>query len=149
MNINVTKAWVLSCFLIISINTFAASLARQTTDNGIDYVMGGIGIDEAQALDMMAKDYPLRLLFSQGQCGHAIADITVDIYDAKQNVVFHLDHAEPQLLINLDKGRYRVVADNNGLKQGHRFSLSGNNHQKVVLNWKDCVDVEVPNSANE
>lgn len=142
-------AWILSFCLIVSFNTLAAPLEVQTTDNGIDYVMGGIGIDEAEALDNLAKEYPLRLMFSQGQCGHAIADVAVDIYDASKNLVFHLDHADPQLLIKLGKGRYRVVADNNGLKQGHRFNLSGNEHKKVVLNWKDCVDVEVPNSANE
>lgn len=126
----------------------AKPLTIQTSAQGIEYLTGGIGADEAELLDAYVDQFSLRLLFSQGLCGHAITNVNVLIYDAKKNVIFQLAEADPQLLVNLSKGSYRVIAEHDGLEQGSRFTLTDTSHKKVVLHWKDCVDIEEGDEAH-
>jgi hypothetical protein len=39
------------------------------------------------------------------------------------------------------------LANNNGIKLRHKLTLEENTNQKVVLNWKDFVEEDMPLDA--
>ena len=140
-----TKSFIATgCCLIISQAFvkpgYAYELITQRTTDHIEYMAGGIGIEESEQLAEYAKQFSLRLLLSEGQCGRSVTDATVMIYDQHKKPVFELAQAGPQLLINLAKGQYRIVAEHNGIQQGARFTIKNQDHKKVVLHWKNCVE---------
>jgi len=110
------------------------------TENGITYHNGGIGYEEAQQFEAIAKDYPLWLLFSEGECGRSVSNVNVEIKNKAAQTIFSLSNAGPQLLIALPKGEYKVTASHLQKEQGARFTVGKDTHEKVVLNWKNCVE---------
>ncbi len=118
----------------------ANPVEAQQTSNGITYINGGVGYEEAKWLDATAKEYPLRLVFSEGQCGRALSDVNVQIINQTKTTVFALEDAGPQILVDLPKGQYKVEAIYKDAAQGARFQVSDGTHKKVVLHWKNCVE---------
>lgn len=106
-----------------------------TSANGIKYVTGGIGDEEATAIRGMAKNFSLNLVFSEGS-GGKITGVDVVIYSNQGNVVFRIKSASPFLYVALPEGKYRVVANYDGQKQGVVFEVDGKTNKKVILNWK-------------
>ena len=62
------------------------------------YVNGGVGKDEEVALHRIAKEFPLRMTFSERKDGEFLADVPVVIADARGNPVFELPKAGPDAL---------------------------------------------------
>ena len=110
------------------------------THNRIRFLSGGIGHDEVLEMRKTAKHYSLNLLFSEGKVGRAVTGHTVDIYNAQNEQVFKLKNAKPLLYVELPAGNYTLVANNNGVKLRHQFTLSEHATQKIILNWKDEVE---------
>lgn len=143
----VMTAIIVACFSL-SPTLHADAHHPQHSIQGITYVNGGIGYEEAEWFEANAKQYALRLMFSEGQCGRALTDIAVNIQDKTNSTVFSIDNAGPQLLLNLPKGQYKVTAtphaqaidSANVEAQGARFSIKQDSHKKIVLNWKNCVE---------
>lgn len=126
-------------FLSSVTTVVAQSLAPQQSTLGVSYINGGVGYDEAKQIESKAAEYPLWLLFSEGECGRSVSNVDVQIEKGKE-VVFALSHAGPQLLVDLPKGDYKVIGTYQHKQQGARFSLKENVNKKVVLNWKNCVE---------
>ncbi len=127
-------------FLSSVTSVVAQSLAPQQSTLGVTYINGGVGYDEAKQIEAKAAEYPLWLLFSEGECGRSVSNVEVQIENAEKAVVFALSHAGPQLLVNLPKGDYKVVGTFQHKQQGARFTITDQGNQKVVLNWKNCVE---------
>lgn len=138
-------------FLSSVTSVVAQSLAPQQSTLGVTYINGGVGYDEAKQIEAKAAEYPLWLLFSEGECGRSVSNVDVQI-EKGNDVVFALSHAGPQLLVDLPKGDYKVVGTFQHKQQGTRFSLTGKGNQKIVLNWKNCVEedgLELPDQHAE
>lgn len=138
-------------FLSSVTSVVAQSLSPQQSTLGVTYINGGVGYDEAKQIETQAANYPLWLLFSEGECGRAVSNVDVQI-EQGNDVVFALSHAGPQLLVDLPKGDYKVVGTFQHKQQGARFSLTGKGNQKIVLNWKNCVEedsMELPEQHEE
>jgi len=138
-----TKIYVSSLglsLLLTCFNSIAQPIEFKKSEQGIEYMTGGISLDEAEFMSNYIYVYSVRMLFSEGACGRSITGVNVSIYDNHQKLVFQLNDAQPQLFINLPKGSYYVQADYNGDKQGHQFQLKEGENKKIVLNWKNCVD---------
>ncbi len=134
---------ILTCF-----SSVAQPVEFKKNEQGIEYMNGGVGLDEAEFMSNYIYVYSLRLLFSEGTRGRSIAGVNVSIYDSHQNLVFQLDDAQPQLLVNLPKGNYYVQADYYGVKQGYRFKLKEKEHKKIVLNWKNHIEEDSVENGN-
>lgn len=115
----------------------ADDLAVQQEAHGRDYVTGGIGAEEVEAMASFQKQFNLYFLFSEGKVGRVIDDIRISISDNKNQTVFALDHAAPRLLLNLPSGRYQVTASYLGQEQRYRFTHDANKPQRIILNWKN------------
>lgn len=104
------------------------------TENGVTYLCGGIGLDEAQMMKSEARNYDLMLTFA-ARDGSYLADVNVDIADARGAPVLKTTCDAPILLVDLPKsGNYRIRSETAGRavsrtayvqnKKGHAKSLA-------------------------
>ena len=126
--------------LMFSVCGFADTLTIQKSIQGISYITGGISEDEVASMRAYLQQFNLRVVFSEGISGRSITYVNVNIYDKVNKLMFSVEGAQPQLLVNLPAGKYKILADYNGDKQSHPFSISATEHKKIILNWKNSVD---------
>lgn len=140
------KNLVLTCVyflsLLFALPTLAGNGQVATTADGIKYVTGGIGDEEATAMRGIAKDFSLNLVFSEGS-GGKITGVNAVIYNEKGEVVFRIKGANPLLYVALPGGKYRVLASYEGQKQGFVFELDGKANKKLILNWKNDNEEDI------
>ena len=131
--------------LILSSNFASADLPKtRITPAGIAFMTGGIGEEEVAVMKPQAKKFTLNLLFSEGIVGRWVTDINVNIYDEASKLVFRIVGAKNVLYVNMPAGTYTILANNNGNKLRQKVTLEANTNQKVVLNWKDFVEEDMP-----
>lgn len=109
---------------------------KPKTENGITYMCGGVGIDEAQYMKQAARDYNLMLTFSTRE-GNYLADVDVTITDAKANPVLKTTCDGSIMLVDLPKsGVYQVQAQAGDFKLNRTAKVKAKGHtSSVVLAW--------------
>ena len=147
-----TKSYKINCLfgliLVIFFNlAHADSLKVRNSAQGLKYITAGIGEEEVAAMKRQAKNFTLNLLFSEGVVGRWVTDVNVNIYNEASQLVFRIVAAKNVLYVNLPAGTYTILANNAGQKLRHKVTLEDNVNQKVVLNWKDFVDEDMPQDA--
>lgn len=100
------------------------------------YANGGVGAGEEAAMRRMAKEFPLRMTFSEHKDGAFLADVPVVIADARGNPVFDLPNAGPMLYVMLPNGKYKVSARHKGLTESHEITLDGKDGKDLYFHWK-------------
>jgi hypothetical protein len=103
------------------------------------YLNGGIGKDEEDAMHRIAKEFSLRLIFSEHKDGEFIANVPVVIVDAHGNPVFSLADAGPMLDVMLPKGKYKVSARFKGLTESQEVNLDGKEGKDLYFHWMGKV----------
>jgi hypothetical protein len=117
---------------------------KPVTRNDVTYLCGGVGEEEVQAMKQQAKDYDLMLTFA-ARDGAYLADVDVDISDARGNSVLQANCDSPMLLIDLPKaGTYRVHADAAGYTLNRSVKVAagkktGRHLATAVLVWPQQV----------
>jgi hypothetical protein len=99
------------------------------------YVNGGVGKDEEVALHRIAKEFPLRMTFSERKDGEFLADVPVVIADARGNPVFELPKAGPMLYVMLPNGKYKVSARFKGRTESQEVTLAGKDGKDLYFHW--------------
>jgi hypothetical protein len=117
----------------------AADAPRSAPENqgNVSYVSGGVGEDEAAALQSAAASYSLQLQFVQKAVprDEFLADVKIRITDRSQNVVLDTVANGPFLLAKLPSGRYQIEADHNGIVKRRTVDVRGDKHQRAVFVW--------------
>jgi hypothetical protein len=146
MHIKYSKVyWLFGLILIVGLNpAHAESLTVRKSAQGYQYVTAGIGEEEALIMKRQAKKFSLNLWLSEGVVGRWVADANVNIYDEASNLVFRIVASKPMLYVNLPAGTYTILASNNGKKLRHKVTLIEGENQKVILNWPDFVNEDMP-----
>ena len=146
MMTNSTKAYskiatLFGLLLICQLATSQIISAPKTlnTKNSISYMTGGIGEEDAAIMRANAKKFTLNLVFSEGTSGQSVTDINVNIYNEQSETIFRIIGSKPMLYVNLPAGTYTILANNNGQKLRHKFTLEENMNQRIILNWKDAL----------
>jgi hypothetical protein len=80
--------------------------------NGVQYLSGGVGDLERQAMRSHQQEFPLQVLFS-GKAGELGVANQVRVLDGANQVVA-VQNAGPLLMLKLPPGHYTVEADFNG-----------------------------------
>jgi len=123
--------------LSFALQAQASTLPQPTTENGVTFLSGGIGHDEAAALKAEAKNYPLSLVFSAGKDNAFLADIKVTIRDHTGKEVLSTTSAGPIMLIKLPAGRYKIDAQRGDGKHLHRtVQVAGHGDRRVAFHWQ-------------
>lgn len=107
------------------------------TQNGIEYVTGGIGAPEAEAMKALAAQYPLALTFAKRSEGHEVflAAVAVVIRDAAGATMLEVNADGPYLFAHLAPGTYTVSATYHGKEMSKRVSVSETGSTAIALVW--------------
>lgn len=103
--------------------------------NGIRYLEGGIGQDEANAL-RKTPGYDLHVELSTGPEGKFQSGASVDIQNAQGNSLLNLQDAGPLLYVQLPPGQYRVIGQADGTTVQQHVTVNGKAPATVSLNWR-------------
>ncbi|MEO7937806.1 MAG: carboxypeptidase regulatory-like domain-containing protein [Burkholderiaceae bacterium] len=104
--------------------------------HSIMYLNGGIGSDEAQYMRKIAKDWPLRMVFSESKDNEFVADVSVLITDPRGTPYLQLSGAGPMTYVKLPGGKYHITARFHGQSETREVTLDGKNGREVVFHWK-------------
>ncbi|MCP3710097.1 carboxypeptidase regulatory-like domain-containing protein [Paraburkholderia sp. CNPSo 3274] len=90
--------------------------ATRTVQNGVAYITGGVGSDEAAALRSVAGQYSLRMTFlTRG--GEFLSDVDVEIVGPSGAAVLNTRTLGTFLYVSLPAGRYQIAAYAEGTRQ--------------------------------
>ncbi|MEO8037650.1 MAG: carboxypeptidase regulatory-like domain-containing protein [Betaproteobacteria bacterium] len=115
----------------------AGNLIVPRTVHGTTYLNGGVGKEEESAMHRMAKEYPLRITFSERKNDEFVVDVPVTIYDAHGKTVFELPKAGPMLYVKLPEGKYKVRARYEGRVESRTVDLAGAGGKNLYFHWTD------------
>lgn len=109
-------------------------LIQRRTKSGLEYINGGVGIKQRNAIDQVEDNFGLKLVFADFE-GRYIADVAVDILDNNGRRVFSLDEAGPWLLTDLPPGSYQVRASFDGERKTRRVQVGRDGVRTVIMHW--------------
>ena len=114
-----------------------AQLPQAQHSGSIEYVTGGIGIDESTAFKQAMSRYPLALTFAQRLDGKAayVSDVSVVIRNAKNDNILNADANGPYFLVRLPAGKYRVSATYQNKTQTRNVDVHAKGSARAVFEW--------------
>ncbi len=116
---------------------FVAANAQQVqTQHGIDFITGGVGQDEREALEAMAADFSLKLRFAL-KGGSYIADVQVRIEDEEGKALLESAADGPWFLVDLEPGKYTVRASDPNEKLQRDVQVREGSQAELIFHFKD------------
>lgn len=114
-----------------------ASLPAMQSQGQTEYLTGGIGTDESEAILQQARSWPLVLEFAQNGPARAayISDVRVTIKDSSDNVILDTVTEGPFLLVRLAPGRYLLDASYESKTLHRDVSIGKGGSNKIILLW--------------
>jgi hypothetical protein len=134
----------LSRILLIACLVFFSSLSLAQVEipdakvsQGIEYISGGIGSEESDALLALGKKWPLVLEFSQDHPQRPlwVADVTVKIMDQKKKVIFEALSEGPIMLLKINPGKYDAEYSFEGKVLKRSLVIEDTKFQKQSVVW--------------
>ena len=113
--------------------------SEQNEYQGIPYVSGGVGIDARERLDVIGKNYSLKLVFA-GKSGEYVADIKVEISDSIGKKVLNAVSEGPWFFSKLPPGKYTVTVTMMGKEKKQRVNIGKNQKQTTLRFYWDESD---------
>lgn len=104
----------------------------------VEYVNGGFGTEEADALRAEARNYPLELMFSrrgEGERAEFVADVRLQILDGAGRIIVDRASQGPIFLARLPDGQYTISAEFQGRTQTRRIALGSGRRESVSFYW--------------
>lgn len=149
------KIWVMALqpvvaalLLLGASSAHADALPPIQTRGDVQFVSGGIGKEETDALKQAESQFPLTLEFAasaekptQDASAPHVSDALVAIRDAQGRDVLSTRSDGPILLVRLPSGSYTVEAEWNGVRRQRPVAVANDKRQHVVF---DFVGVAPP-----
>jgi hypothetical protein len=113
------------------------SLPRVQSQGRTEFMTGGIGVDESEAIKKEGRSWPLMLEFAQasGPRAEYISDVKVIIKDKSGNVVLDADAEGPYMLIKLAPGKYSLDATYEAVTLHRDLKPEKGQNRKITLLW--------------
>ena len=111
------------------------------TENGITYLCGGVGKDEAAAMKKAASDHDLMLTFATRR-GDYLADVNVTIENARGEPVLRTTCDAPIMLVDMpSSGTYRIHAEAGGYRQDRtaRINTKSRSVASLIMTWPQTL----------
>lgn len=105
--------------------------ARSTT-----YINGGVSKEEEAHMRRIAKDWPLRMIFSERKDNEFVADVNLVVTDHRGAPVLTLADTGPMTYAMLPAGKYRITATFHGIAEARDVTLDGKQGKDVYFHWK-------------
>jgi PEGA domain len=133
------KFILITLLILSSMGAMAqADIPELQMNQGIEYISGGIGSEESEAILALGPKWPLTLEFSQAHAERPlwVADVSVKIINLKtQKVIFTGLSDGPIMLINLPSGQYQLNLEFEGRPLNKQIQLDANKPQKLSIAW--------------
>mgnify|MGYP001029978296 FL=1 len=106
--------------------------------NQIEYVSGGIGIDESTAFKQAMPQYPLALTFASNiaEPGAYVADVQVVIRNEKGDTVLQAQSNGPYFLAKLPAGEYKIAATYKGKTITRSAKVGAKGSTRAMFEWQ-------------
>lgn len=113
------------------------------TEGNISYVGGGIGAGQAQAMKNLRKDYNLLLTFALKGSGEYLADVNLDIQDAKGKKILGTVAPGPLFYAKLPEGKYKITAEYDGKALAKSANIKKNSVARdLYFYWEKAKEAE-------
>ena len=133
-----SRALLSVCLVLFSSLSMAqVEIPEAKVAQGIEYISGGIGSEESDALLALGKKWPLVLEFSQDHPQRPlwVADVTVKILDQKKKVVFEALSDGPIMLLKMTPGKYDAEYSFEGKVLKRTLLVEDGKFQKQSVVW--------------
>jgi hypothetical protein len=103
----------------------------------VEYLSGGIGLDESQAIESASGQWPLTLEFAAKDKPRAVflSDVKIRVRDAKGHDILEATSDGPFLLARLPPGHYVVEATLGGKTLHENVVIKPHQPAKAVFLW--------------
>jgi len=109
-------------------------LPQTQTQGDVSFVTGGVGLDESTALRRAQSHWPLSLRFT-GPASEYVADVHVQIVDAKGATVLDTMSKGPYMLVRLRPGRYTVHVSHGSIDRRQAVTVRGNGSARAAFSF--------------
>lgn len=123
----------------------AGMLPPMQTRGEVEFVSGGIGKDEADAMKQAEAQFPLTLEFAADAERPAsdasalfVSDAVVAIRDTRGRAVLSARSDGPLLLVRLPSGKYTIEVEWNGMRKTRTIALAEGKRQHVVFDFANA-----------
>jgi hypothetical protein len=108
----------------------------------VEYLSGGVGQDEARAIERSSAQWPLTLQFAVKDKQRAVfaADVTVAVRDARGHTALTATSDGPFLLARLEPGSYAVDATFGGKTLHEKVVVKRGQPARAVFVWPAGTD---------
>ena len=113
------------------------SLPPVKTQGQTQFLSGGIGQDESEAIFRARSSWPLMLELTQtaGSKAEYISDVQITIKDELRNTVLDTNAEGPYLLVKLPTGKYSLDATHNSVTLHRNLNIQKGSGKKITLVW--------------
>jgi hypothetical protein len=108
-------------------------VATPVTQNGVAYITGGVGQDEAEAIRAVSRQYSLRITFVI-KSGQYLSDVAVEIVGASGTPDLNIRTQGPFLFVSLPSGIYQVSAHAGRASETRVISIAQTKDLSVQFN---------------
>ena len=112
-----------------------AFIQKQVVSNGVQYISGGVGLNERTQMESMVKGYNLKLIFDLDS-GAYLAFVGVNLQSADGRIHVNATSQGPWFYAQLPAGKYRLTATHDGKKQVVDVTVGTHNLKTVDFSWK-------------
>ena len=132
----ITGLFFLSLAILLWLQSPVAlsQVVKINTINGIAYVSGGVGLDEREMIQELAKDFNLKLVFAV-KTGNYLAGVRVAIETAAGETVLETVADGPWFYANLPPGDYTVAAEAMGQREEEDVRVSKTGQSRLLFHW--------------
>jgi hypothetical protein len=120
------------------------------TENGVTYLCGGVGKEEASYMKQHGRDHDLLLTFATRK-GEYLADVNVAIEDARGQPVLNTTCDGPLMAVDLPKsGTYRIHAEAGGQMLDRSAHVNVKRRMAsaaVMMTWPQSVGSAAPTAT--
>lgn len=118
-----------------SLASFAsANDAVIQTSGGVTHVSGGVGAESIEELNVLSKDFNLKLVFALNS-GVYVSNVTVVIADAAGRPMLNATSDGPWFLAKLPAGNYQIAATFAGTAVTRRITVGAARLSTVDMRW--------------
>ncbi|MDR3099999.1 MAG: carboxypeptidase-like regulatory domain-containing protein [Paraburkholderia sp.] len=115
-------------------NTNGGGMPQVQRQGGVEFVSGGVGLDESKALQAARSQWPLSLRFT-GRNAEFLADVRVQIVDAHGASVLDATSRGPYMLVRVRPGRYTVRVSHDGINKTSAVTVGSNGSARASFVW--------------
>ena len=115
-------------------NTNGGGMPQVQRQGSVEFVSGGVGLDESKALQAARSQWPLSLRFT-GRNAEFLADVHVRIVDAHGASVLDATSRGPYMLVRVRPGRYTVHVSHDGVNKTSAVTVGSNGSARASFVW--------------